>query len=283
MYTEIKTHEGYMTLKYDEEKLERAMSDFYLSTGIALKLLDTDLKPIGYRAPIKKYCALIQTSALGKRSCERSDTDLLVKCKISRKPEISICHAGLADIAVPIIHADAIIAYIILGQIKTSEDYTRIAEYARTLGVPEDRLTEYYGELTVYGEKRIESVSNLALMLAKYILLESVINPTTDRVMEDATEYIDSHLSTRISIEALASGINVSKSTLYKYFHEQLGCTVSEYVTRRRIREAEILLKTTDLSMDQIADRVGFSSAAYFTKNFKEEKGVTPLKYRKGR
>lgn len=270
-----------MTLKYDKEKLERAMSDFYLATGIALKLLDTDLNPIGYTAPIKSYCALIQTSERGKSACSRSDTELLEKCRVSRKPEISICHAGLADIAVPIIHADVIIAYIILGQIKTNENYARITEYARTLEVPEDRLTEYYGELTVYGEKRIESVSSLALMLSKYILLESVINPTTSRVLEDATEYIDTHLSTRISIEALTSGINVSKSTLYKCFHEQLGCTVSEYITRRRIKKAEVLLRTTDLSVEEISEGVGFSSAAYFTKNFKRETGMTPLKYRK--
>ena len=270
-----------MTLKYDKEKLERAMSDFYLSTGIALKLLDTDLKPIGYTAPIKNYCALIQASERGKSACSRSDTELLEKCRMSRKPEISICHAGLADIAVPVIHANRIIAYIILGQIKTDRDYSEIVKYAAEIGISPDDLKHYYNELVTYDEKRIESVSNLALMLSKYILLENVINPTVNRVLDDAIRYIDENLCSHISIEALTSSINVSKSTLYKCFHDLLGCTVSEYVTGRRIKKAEELLRSTDLSMEEIAERVGFSSAAYFTKNFKRENGTTPLKYKK--
>lgn len=272
-----------MTLKYDEEKLRQVMLDFYLSTGIAIRLLDADLKPLGYEPTIKNFCALVQSTPSGKRACGRSDADLLAKCKATLMPEISICHAGLADIAVPIIHSNGIIAYVILGQIKTDRPYSEIASYADSMGLPADKLKEYYGELVPYDKERIESVSRLAMILAKHILLENVINPTTSRVMEDATDYIDSHLQTHISIEALTSGINVSKSTLYKCFHEQLGCTVSEYITRRRIKEAEILLRTTDLSVEEISDRVGFSSAAYFTKNFKRENGMTPLKYRKGR
>ena len=215
------------------------------------------------------------------RACGRSDSELLAKCKESRKPEISICHAGLADIAVPIIYADKIIAYILLGQIKTDKDYSEISDYVTSIGLPTDKMKEYYDELATYDKQRIESVSNLALILSKYILLENMINPTVNRVLDDATEYIREHLSEDISIETLTKSINVSKSTLYKCFHELVGCTVSEYVTKQRINKAEQLLNGTDLSVEEISEKVGFSTAAYFTKKFKEHNGITPLKFRK--
>ena len=54
-----------------------------------------------------------------------------------------------------------------------------------------------------------------------------------------------------------------------------------EYLTDIRIEESKVLLSTTNYSMSQIASIVGFSTQAYFSKQFKQKLGMTPLAYRK--
>ena len=57
--------------------------------------------------------------------------------------------------------------------------------------------------------------------------------------------------------------------------------TYTEYVQNLRISEAERLLRSTDLNIDDIASRVGYQNKGYFYKIFVEKNHVTPAKFRK--
>lgn len=66
-------------------------------------------------------------------------------------------------------------------------------------------------------------------------------------------------------------------------FHTHFRCTVNQYVNKKRIAWSEQLLLSTDLSVEEISLTVGFSSASYYSKLFKNEKGISPLKFRQQR
>ena len=68
---------------------------------------------------------------------------------------------------------------------------------------------------------------------------------------------------------------------LYEAFHRRFHCTVSSYINSKRVERSTELLRKTDLSMEDISQRVGFSSASYYSKIFKKHTGTTPLQYRK--
>ena len=129
--------------------------------------------------------------------------------------------------------------------------------------------------------KFINSVASIAEMLAKMILLEHILRPSGSKSLERAESFIVENLDKPLSIEMITKSIGVSKSVLYREFHERHNCTVNEYVNRRRVEKSIELLLNTDLSVEEISQRVGFGSAAYFTVNFKREKGIAPLKFRK--
>lgn len=271
-----------MIIDYDIKKLDKALSDFYNAVGIRIDLLKDDFSPISSNQhEICDYCLAIQSCPRGKDICIWSDTNLLEKCKSSKKTQVHICHAGLVDIATPVLYDDVIIGYIIFGQIKTDTDFSTLKDYIGGLGLDTDKMEECYSNLLLFKPNKIESITNIASMLVKHILLENMLKPAANDGIRIVIDYIDKNLERDMSIKEISSSTNVSKSVLYKQFHDKFNCTVSEYIKRKRIEKSIKLIEKGGLSIEEISQSVGFSSASYFSKTFKAYMGNSPLQYKK--
>ena len=98
--------------------------------------------------------------------------------------------------------------------------------------------------------------------------------------IQKITEYITENYSAEITLDELAERFSVSKSHLSRQFKATTGFGLNEYITIVRIKNAERLVLTTDLSMTEIATKCGFNDSNYFSSVFKKLKGVPPLKFR---
>jgi two-component system response regulator YesN len=78
----------------------------------------------------------------------------------------------------------------------------------------------------------------------------------------------------------MARDFNISISYLSSLFHEETGESFSEYLNLLRLNKAKELLKSTDIKIYQIADRLGFNDAYYFSSWFKKQVGASPTTYR---
>lgn len=94
-------------------------------------------------------------------------------------------------------------------------------------------------------------------------------------------DYISEHFDETITLDLLADQFYISKYYLSRTFKEITGYGISEYLNIHRIREAKRLLEETDLSVQQIARKLGYESITYFEKVFKTYMTMSPLKYRK--
>lgn len=95
--------------------------------------------------------------------------------------------------------------------------------------------------------------------------------------------YIDSDLTANLSLSRLASMQNISAGYLSALFKKETGQTVTDFVSRKRVRLAVRLLETTNLQIQTIAQHCGILDVHYFTKVFKKYTGVTPKEYRESR
>ncbi len=271
-----------MIVNYDIQKINAALQDFYNATGINMDLLKADFSYVSFNHRGNEcYCQSIQKTEAGKKACALSDECLLKKCQESKKPEMHVCHAGLVDVAVPILYEDIIIGYIILGQMKADTDFSALTDYISELGLDITEMETYFSEISFFDSGKIQSVSNIASMLVKHILLENMLKPAFDENMQKAVTFINENLENDLSIRSISKSINVSKSVLYKRFHACFNCTVSEYINIKRVEKSIELLTKTDLSIEEISQKSGFASASYYSKIFKKLKGVAPLKYKK--
>ena len=95
-----------------------------------------------------------------------------------------------------------------------------------------------------------------------------------------AQRYMDEHFKENVTLDILAELTHMNKYYLVHAFKRELGCSPISYLIDRRIRESKFLLKTTDYSVSQISQQLGFSSPSYFSQSFKRMVGTGPSEYR---
>ena len=71
------------------------------------------------------------------------------------------------------------------------------------------------------------------------------------------------------------------RAYLFRVFKASTGRTIMEYYTSLKIEKAKQLLRENELSVKEIAERLCFNEANYFTKTFKRVTGLTPMAYRR--
>lgn len=96
-----------------------------------------------------------------------------------------------------------------------------------------------------------------------------------------ATEFIDSNLSKNITSKMIADYLNVSESYLYKIFTNSIRLSPNKYIQLTKAQTAALLIKTTDFSLCEISDILGFNAYNYFSKFFKKWYKVSPKDYKK--
>ncbi|MGO4494966.1 response regulator [Paenibacillus sp. 2RAB27] len=94
-------------------------------------------------------------------------------------------------------------------------------------------------------------------------------------------KYIDTNFQSELYLKDLSVKFLINQVYCCQLFKKNLGKTFSEYVTDLRIKKACELLKHTELSIDEIAAKVGYMDYYYFNKVFKKQSGITPTKFRK--
>jgi len=102
-----------------------------------------------------------------------------------------------------------------------------------------------------------------------------------NQVTAECLEYIDSRCFEKITLKEIAEHTFYNPAYFSRIFKENCGVSLSEYIKEKRMEEAACLLKETNLSNDEIMDKVGYTDKKQFYKNFREIYGVTPAQFRK--
>lgn len=105
--------------------------------------------------------------------------------------------------------------------------------------------------------------------------------PAYDRMIDNVISEIREHYMEDISLTSLSAKYNISMGHLSKMIKESLSVNFSDYIASLRIQRAKELLRDDRLSIQEIAEIVGYNDYFYFTKDFKRVEGISPSKYRK--
>lgn len=98
--------------------------------------------------------------------------------------------------------------------------------------------------------------------------------------LSQTAEYISLHLSTTLSVSELAQTTGMSVSTFRAAFRKAYGSSPKQYQRIKRIEETKRLLRSSDLTMAQITDRLGLQDQHYFSNWFAQAEGISPSRWR---
>ncbi len=117
-------------------------------------------------------------------------------------------------------------------------------------------------EFELIDDRRLQTVQQM-----KDLIIAIVHHPTTLPIQTNLSDY-------------LARTIGKDYGTLSKLFSEATGNTVEKYVIAQKIERAKELLTYGELTLNEIADRLGYSSTAYLSAQFKSVTGITPTQFK---
>ena len=148
---------------------------------------------------------------------------------------------------------------------------------------------ELFEDLMRLYEDRVNSLSNdiQASGLLNRLMVSCIdecrrqksIDADSNDYAASIRSYLDVNYQENISLDSLAQVFSINKYYLQKLFKKRLGLSPNEYLTRVRLERAKNLLRTTNDTMLQIAQEVGYTPS-YFDIVFKKYEGVTPHGYR---
>ncbi|RVU01002.1 helix-turn-helix domain-containing protein [Mucilaginibacter limnophilus] len=102
------------------------------------------------------------------------------------------------------------------------------------------------------------------------------------KFLSDLSAIVEQNLANeRFSIEDICKLLGISRMQLYRKVKALLDCNISDYILNRRLKKAQFLLSTEDLTISEVTYMVGFSNPNYFATVFKSKYGKTPSEFKK--
>ncbi|NSW90423.1 MAG: helix-turn-helix domain-containing protein [Firmicutes bacterium] len=148
-----------------------------------------------------------------------------------------------------------------------------------------DKTVLYDRNIYSYFNK-ISNIEELELWIGN--ILEQIFVHTDDwqcernkELVKKVKEYINANIANQdISLNSVANAMYLSPNYLSRIFKEETGIYFIDYLIEARLELAKELLTSTNLSIEEIATVVGYSSSQYFIKKFKSKYGKTPKQYK---
>lgn len=280
-----------ITINLNQTLLLELMQDFYILTGIRIVIFDSTYHEIlAWPSSHCRFCQLMHDHEITKAKCEESDAKSFQRCKQKSKLEIYHCHAGLVEATAPLIDNDMIIGYIMFGQISDlscEQETIEMLKEVLACYQLDDSCFDIPGcadaifRITHKTPQQIRAAGKILEACTSYVLLKDMISLQRRNFITNLNAFLLEHLSEDLSIERLMHEFHVSRNKLYDSANEYLGMGIAEHIKALRMKEARRLLRGTDLAVQEIAYRVGFSDYNYFCRTFKKEVGMPAKQYRK--
>lgn len=129
----------------------------------------------------------------------------------------------------------------------------------------------------------LQAANLLTQLLSECTLaaMQSSRHASAPAIIQEVQRYLQANFQQQNSLEELGARFNLNPFYLQKLFKRTIGQSPNEYCTYLRISHAKNLLRTSQLSIGDIAYQVGVQNLGYFTRLFKKHEGMTPQEYRK--
>ena len=210
---------------FNKEKINRVLSDFYNSTGIAVALYDASQQGVAGSPIHSPYCTHIRNRKECIEHCSQSNLIHMKEVSLNRQISRYTCHAGLMEMIFPVIYEDVLIAYIQIGQFRDAEHrYSKtdkLPKIAEQYGFSSEQLLVLYDELPLVSEERLHSLCHIVDILVKSFWQDGLITYNRSMRSIKIERYIDEHLGEKISLNEICNEFFLSKNAVYRLFHDE--------------------------------------------------------------
>ena len=192
----------------------------------------------------------------------------------------------MADAVITTQNAFSVLSLSAFNEMRSAQD----SGCVRFFGKERDEIeTLIFSMLEEYEEKQTSWETVLGNLLTNLIIKMlrktelGIGKSEMDGIWQSLSEYIDQNLDSRLTLAALAEKCFYNPSYFSRIFKEKFGVSLTEYITRKRLSHAIMLLSESVLSVEEIGECVGFPDKNSLYHAFSRYLGTTPGEYRRTR
>lgn len=267
--------------------IKEILDCFVILTGIRVCYTDTEeVGILGVDLKMCSFCEAIRKYKQFDEACKACDLHAFKTAEASKSTYLYTCHMGLWEVVVPLYIKNHPAGFLMLGQVREQLDeeyWGSLQKQFDTFEISNDEINnirKMYDGMPRFSRKQIEASANMLELMAKHMINTEMIDIYTSQKVEKVKKFIELHYLEQISTHALSAELKISKNTLCNAFKNETGKTITEYVNELRTNAAKDLLKSSDLTIKEISARLGYTDQNYFSRQFKKNSGVSPIKFR---
>lgn len=263
--------------------LYKLLRDFHTLTNFRIELFDKDHKSIIHYPPDKiDFCRKMYENPYWEAKCDECDkTNFCISAK-RQNTVFYRCHLGLMEGIVPIYDSHGLLGYAIIGQMLAEEDAKKTQAQLKKQFCEHDfpGITEAIDNIPTQPMVMMEATVTIIQALVAYMLSNQWVAPDRSEFIRHMDEFIANNLSKTITVDDICAEFHIRRTRLYSVASEYLGCSIAKYIRQQRIEHACRMLRTTDLSITEIAYAVGFSDYGHFSRVFQKSCNLSATNYR---
>lgn len=197
----------------DTRTLQEIQDKFAEVTGLAAIIADKDGRAITRPSRFSELCQRIRATELGRGGCFESDAAAGLEAAKSLRTYTHYCHAGLLDLAAPIIVDGMYVGCVLCGQVLIERPgQAKLKEMARRaseIGIPEGEWLRGMAEIGVVSEANLRAAGDLLQVIANYIVGLGVSSITQSRLAEEIRARIELEKTLReMELKVLQAQVN---------------------------------------------------------------------------
>lgn len=266
------------------KRAEDLIRHFYQISGMEVVVQNTSFRTVTSKRSLPgNLCTMIHRAPICLDMCRASDKERFALAGESREPLIYICPFGMTKTHIPIMKNDEKLGYIFCSMGIVDGDDEAIARHilsiAPTLSYKE--VLREVGGMPHLSSEDFRAYHAILTLIAEEIARSNLFEDALPSIARQTKDYIRTHLADKITLADLSWHLHCSTVTITEHFRKEFGITVMEYVMKKRMAQAEKLLRETNQSVKEIALLCGFSDVEYFSRCFKKEHGCPPGEWKK--
>ncbi len=266
------------------QRAEDLIRYFYQISGMEVVVQNASFRTVTSKRCLPgNLCTLIHRAPICLDMCRASDKERFALASESREPLIYICPFGMTKTHIPIMKNEEKLGYIFCPMGFVDGDDTQIAKDILRIA-PSLSYEEVLKEIRTMphlSREDFRAYHAILTLIAEEIARSNLFEDSPPSVARQTKDYIRTHLSDKITLADLSWHLHCSTVTITEHFRKEFGITVMEYVLKKRMENAEKLLRETDQSIKEVALLSGFSDVEYFSRCFKKMHGCPPGEWKK--
>ncbi|MBN1672749.1 MAG: PocR ligand-binding domain-containing protein [Kiritimatiellae bacterium] len=240
---------------------------------------------VGRQQPLCRFCRLLRAHLGTERQClalDRKKREDAARCGDLVAYE---CHAGMTEAIMPVVAGDRLTGYVMIGQFRSGRSTRLSATLSRRWRAKRrtGELATAFLDVPYVTPQKLEHVLGMFRFLVKLITSEQMIRIKDRHMLQPVLAFMQEHVDERFSLADAARLCGRSASTLSHLFRKTYGRSFKRVQIELRVEHAEHLLRTRpELSVREVARRVGYEDALYFSRLFRKYRGGPPRACRGG-